>query len=641
MRNALVDFARVAAPLQARLQTALEGTKRTKHVAARVAIDFTAEERKSFGQVKQLLAKSATLVTPDDSDELILMTDASEAGWSIIVTAVEDWDPATSITKQQDQLVHCMSGTFKGAAQHWSVSEKEAFPIIKAATDLDYLLIRSKDFRLYSDHRNLIFIFAPGDEIKKHVGGKLQRWSLKLNELRYTIEHISGEDNVWADMASRWACIELPRETTTVKRWQTQDTHVQVELRPLRPDSEWPTEDDIKCAQLATTCTRPLHLEEQPNGLWRDEQNRWWIPEDAEVLLMRLMVIAHCGTSHRGVKVMINHLQEHFHIEKLETKARAFCSRCLLCCHVKGGKIIPRPWGETYRSNERNEALHMDYLFIGDYNGESNYLLVMKDDFSHYCELIECSSANAATAAMAILDWNSRYGMPQLLISDTATHFKNQLLEVLEELCHKTQMTQSFTLAYCPWINGSVERLNRDILQVLRVMLLEYNVEQDNWAALLPLIQANLNHSPVASLANHAPAEVFLGVKAKTPLQKILIGSDAIAANVVTTGDFSPGVREAVGNLRASLDGMHREVATAKEKQTKRNQSNQRGARSVNFHVGDYVLWSRVDAKKKGNKLSVTWVGPYRVIGANANSFEIEHLITATTKFVHASRLKM
>ncbi|KAE9351266.1 hypothetical protein PF008_g6022 [Phytophthora fragariae] len=167
MRNALVDFARVAAPLQARLQTALEGTKRTKHVAARVAIDFTAEERNSFGQVKQLLAKSATLVTPDDSDELILMTDASDAGWSIIMTAVEDWNPATSITEQQYQLVHCMSGTY---------------------------------------------------------------------------------------------------------------THVQVELRPLRPHSEWPTEEDIKCAQIATTCTRPPHLEEQPNGLWRDEQNRLWIP---------------------------------------------------------------------------------------------------------------------------------------------------------------------------------------------------------------------------------------------------------------------------------------------------------------------------------------------------------------------------
>eukprot|EP00644_Phytophthora_capsici_P012967 jgi/Phyca11/101588/e_gw1.5.1237.1 len=140
-------------------------------------------------------------------------------------------------------------------------------------------------------------------------------------------------------------------------------------------------------------------------------------------------------------------------------------------------------------------------------------------------------------------------------------------------------MTQRFTLAYRPWINGSIERLNRDILQVLR--------------SLLPLIQANLNHSPVASLANHAPAEVFLGVKAATPLQKV---------------------------------------------HTKRNKSNQRGAQPVNFHVGDYVLWSRIDSKMKTNKLAVKWNGPYHVTNANANSFEVEQLLTGST---HALRLKL
>ncbi|OWZ09912.1 hypothetical protein PHMEG_00017316 [Phytophthora megakarya] len=97
------------------------------------------------------------------------MTDASDLGWSIILTVDPDWDPSICITEHNHRLVHCMSGTFKGAAQHWNVSEKVVFPLIKAATDLDYLLIRSKRFRLYSDHRNLIFIFifAPGDEIRK------------------------------------------------------------------------------------------------------------------------------------------------------------------------------------------------------------------------------------------------------------------------------------------------------------------------------------------------------------------------------------------------------------------------------------------------------------------------------------------
>lgn len=321
------------------------------------------------------------------------------------------------------------------------------------------------------------------------------------------------------------------------------------------------------------------------------------------------MVIAHCGTmGHRGgVKIMIIHLQEHFCIEKLVRKARDFCAHCLLCCHVKGGNIIPRPWAETYRAKERNEALHMDYLFISEYNDSKSYLLVLKDDFSHFCELIECSNADAATVAKAILDWNSRFGMPKLLISATAAHFKNQLLE---ELCHKTQMTQSFTLAYCPWINGSIERLNRDILQVLRVMLLEYKVAQENWAALVPLIQANLNHRPVDSLSNHAPAEVFAGAKATTPLHKVLVATEAIAANVQEVNELTPDIKVAVKELKTSLEDIHHDIVTAKVKQTERNKRNQRRAIPVNFYVGDYVLWSRVDSKTHVNKMAVKWIGP-------------------------------
>ncbi|KAE9259400.1 hypothetical protein PR003_g34801, partial [Phytophthora rubi] len=163
-----------------------------------------------------------------------------DLGWSIILTIVSNWDPVKDITAQDHQLVHCMSGTFKGASQHWSVTEKEAYPIITAATDLDYLLIRSKGFRLYSDHRNLIFLFALSEEIKKHVRGKLQRWSLKLTELRYTIEHISGEDNVWADMVSRWAGAVPPASDTIIKRWQLVEAPEPQQLRPLGPDSEWP-----------------------------------------------------------------------------------------------------------------------------------------------------------------------------------------------------------------------------------------------------------------------------------------------------------------------------------------------------------------------------------------------------------------
>ncbi|KAG2776424.1 hypothetical protein PC129_g7729 [Phytophthora cactorum] len=120
---------------------------------------------------------------------------------------------------------------------------------------------------------------------------------------------------------------------------------------------------------------RPGYLAQDTDGGWRDANQRLWILADSEVLLTKLMAVAHCGAmGHGGVKVMINHLKRHFNVEKLEQKAPEFCYRCLLSCHVKGGDIISRPWAETYRSKESNEALHMDYLFIGEYNGSNDYM---------------------------------------------------------------------------------------------------------------------------------------------------------------------------------------------------------------------------------------------------------------------------
>ncbi|GMF51853.1 unnamed protein product [Phytophthora fragariaefolia] len=93
MRNSVVNVGRVAAPLQERLQKALAGSKRTKRAAARIPISLADAERTCFSQVKQLLSNSATLVIPDDSDDICMLTDASDLGWSFILTVVLDWIP--------------------------------------------------------------------------------------------------------------------------------------------------------------------------------------------------------------------------------------------------------------------------------------------------------------------------------------------------------------------------------------------------------------------------------------------------------------------------------------------------------------------------------------------------------------------
>lgn len=89
---------------------------------------------------------------------------------------------------------------------------------------------------------------------------------MKLTELRYTIEHITGEDNVWADMASRWAGAAPPAVSTVIKRWQVDDGEEPLQLRHLGPDSEWPKLQDIVEAQCNSNCTRPPQLVEGEDG---------------------------------------------------------------------------------------------------------------------------------------------------------------------------------------------------------------------------------------------------------------------------------------------------------------------------------------------------------------------------------------
>uniref|UniRef100_H3H8F2 Chromo domain-containing protein n=1 Tax=Phytophthora ramorum TaxID=164328 RepID=H3H8F2_PHYRM len=95
-----------------------------------------------------------------------------------------------------------------------------------------------------------------------------------------------------------------------------------------------------------------------------------------------------------------------------------------------------------------------------------------------------------------------------------------------------------------------------------------------------------------------------------------------------------------LAKLRESVQAMHCAVEDQRLKQRLLNKKRARGENLVNFTVGDFVLRSRVD-EKQGDKLQVTWVGPYRVVRADTHSFRVQHLVTGDELDVHASRLKM
>ena len=105
---------------------------------------------------------------------------------------------------------------------------------------------------------------------------------------------------------------------------------------------------------------------------------------------------------------------------------------------------------------------------------------------------------------------------------------------------------------------------------------------------------------------------------------------------IVPTGN-KPDVR----NTHGALAGIHYDVLTIAEKKRLLRQKMKRGENTINFGVGDMVLWSDVDRRQPRNKLLVTWRGPFQITETiGTHLFVIKHLIDGTEHEVHAQRLK-
>ncbi|OWZ07272.1 hypothetical protein PHMEG_00020355, partial [Phytophthora megakarya] len=109
-------------------------------------------ERAAYESMLSLVRDSELMASPNPAAKLLVFTDASLTGYSIVVTQVADWDPTVPVAKQHHEMVTFQGGTFKANELNWTIVEKEAYPIIKACHELEYLLLRPRGFRLYYDH---------------------------------------------------------------------------------------------------------------------------------------------------------------------------------------------------------------------------------------------------------------------------------------------------------------------------------------------------------------------------------------------------------------------------------------------------------------------------------------------------------
>eukprot|EP00171_Calliarthron_tuberculosum_P023402 IDg23402t1 len=158
---------------------------------------------------------------------------------------------------------------------------------------MPWVLADRQAFNIYTDYNNLIFIFdslAVLRDISISSLKKVPRWAVRLSIYNYTCVHISGADNVWADLLSRWATPNMVRRIINV---------------PLLPSAgsdsfRWPSDSEVATTQQENISSRPKKLE-MKDGILAKTNGVVWIPDESADLQLRICIIVHTSASgHRS-----------------------------------------------------------------------------------------------------------------------------------------------------------------------------------------------------------------------------------------------------------------------------------------------------------------------------------------------------
>lgn len=259
------------------------------------------------------------------------------------------------------------------------------------------------------------------------------------------------------------------------------------------------------------------------------------------------------------------------------------------------------------------------------------YVLTVMDYFTKWIELIPIKNKEAATVAMELFKIFSRFGCPEVIISDRGTEFNNALSSALYQ---RMGVHHRVTSAYHPQANGMVEKANSTTTNRLKACI---NQQQD-WLGLLDSLAMAYRASQHCSTGK-SPYEMLTGTQMRLPIDLSMLnlapGAPAADQDEQVDPDTDaeshnsedesppryPNFDEIIAAHQVLRNDIHNEAAAnivrAQARQAKNYDARHRGTKLT---VGDKVLhYNTRAAQRKGDKLAPRWIGPYTIVEVHQN----------------------
>lgn len=372
----------------------------------------------------------------------------------------------------------------------------------------------------FTNHNKLIVTFDPlavYPDLSQNTVNRVLRWAVWLCLYTFTWIHIKENDNVWDNSPSWWSKPLRVRRLVEVHRLHSSSSE----------EFRWPTMSSILEDQNKFFSFRTLNVQFK-EYVYRYASGTTWVPSQAEELQLRLRTNAHtCASGKQAIQPTLSALSSQFYWETMLADIKTFIHAFRHCISTSRREKIPLLFGPSIHSTCANGLLQLDIHDVRPEKVGANRYWFQEMFAQHIRGSLRLKEPRDY---MLLKLWSTGEphleSLPKGLLSDGPTHFENATIEAFAK---RLKVPHHFTLPSCPWCNGGIERLGKEIVRIFRTTLSKLLLSQRNWPDLLSMAESVINNSPSHQCGIFCPITAFTGHE-QTPPIEVLIPSATMKA---------------------------------------------------------------------------------------------------------------
>ena len=168
-------------------------------------------------------------------------------------------------------------------------------------------------------------------------------------------------------------------------------------------------------------------------------------------------------TNHRGIDETEQRIKKVFYWPNLKRSIQTYINECNICQQTKYERHpVKMEMNITPTAVKPFEIIHADTFTL-----EKQKFLTIIDSFSKYAQAYPINSLNSTEIVDKLLIYFSHHDVPENIIIDNGTEFKNSVITQLFDL-HKVKT--HFISPNHPQSNGVIERLHSTLIEHVRIL---------------------------------------------------------------------------------------------------------------------------------------------------------------------------